>query len=116
MRDYLPIEDHGVIGDMHTVALVGTDGTSTGSARRGSTHPACSRAILDTDKGGRFRIAPADGGCNDKQLYLPDTNVLITRFLTPDGVGEVQDFMPIHASPPSRQRLVRRVHVRPRRR
>ena len=52
-------------------------------------------AILDADKGGRFQIAPRQRRPARKQLYLPDTNVLITRFLTADGVGEVQDFMPI---------------------
>jgi hypothetical protein len=50
-------------------------------------------AILDADHGGLFRIAPDRDGWRPKQLYLPDTNVLITRFLMPGGVGEVQDFM-----------------------
>jgi hypothetical protein len=50
-------------------------------------------AILDADHG-LFRIAPDCEGWSSKQLYLPDTHVLITRFLMPDGVGEVQDFMP----------------------
>ena len=58
-----------------------------------------------------YRLAPADEGWTSKQLYFPDTNVLITRFLTPDGVGEVEDFMPIAQTIDGghRQRLVRRV-------
>jgi GH15 family glucan-1,4-alpha-glucosidase len=68
-------------------------------------------SILDARRGGCYRLAPADEGWTSKQLYFPDTNVLITRFFTPEGVGEVEDFMPvgqlIHGG--HRQRLVRRV-------
>ena len=53
------------------------------------------RASWTTSRGGRFRIAPASDGAAHKQLYWPDTNVLITRFLSPDGVGEIDDFMPV---------------------
>ncbi len=62
-------------------------------------------------RGGYYRIAPAADGWTPKQLYFPDTNVLITRFLTHGGVGEVQDFMPVHNAPGSvfRHRLIRRV-------
>jgi GH15 family glucan-1,4-alpha-glucosidase len=49
--------------------------------------------------------SPARHESATRQLYLPDTNVLITRFLSPDGVGELQDFMPIGGE----QRLIRRV-------
>jgi GH15 family glucan-1,4-alpha-glucosidase len=55
--------------------------------------PSVFAAILDADHGGRFRIAPDRDGWSSKQRYLPDTNILITRFLMPDAVG-VQDFMP----------------------
>ena len=58
--------------------------------------------------GGYFRIAPAGGDYVSKQLYLPGTALLITRFMTPDGVGEVLDFMPvIEGEPTDRHRLVR---------
>ena len=62
-------------------------------------------------RGGCYRLAPADEGWTSKQLYFPDTNVLITRFLTPDGVGEVEDFMPVAQTIDGehRQRVVRRV-------
>jgi GH15 family glucan-1,4-alpha-glucosidase len=109
MRDYLPIEDHGIIGDLHTVALVGTDGTIDWFCPERFDSPSVFAAILDNEKGGHYRIAPAGGEHTTKQLYFPDTNVLITRFLTPDGVGEVQDFMAIHRDPDHRRRLIRRV-------
>ena len=108
---YLPIAEHGLIGDMHTVALVGTDGTIDWYCCPRFDSPSVFAAILDADHGGLFRIAPHCHGWSSKQLYLPDTNVLITRFLMPDGVGEVQDFMP----PPRtgeaahRHRIIRRV-------
>ena len=51
-------------------------------------------SLLDADRGGHFRITPDRDDYVSKQLYFPDTAILITRFLTPDGVGEVHDFMP----------------------
>ncbi len=62
-------------------------------------------ALLDDAKGGRFRIAPTCEGVTCKQLYWPDTNVLVTRFLSPSGVAEAVDFMPVGGE----QQLVRRV-------
>ena len=116
---YLPIAEHGLIGDMHTVALVGTDGTIDWYCCPRFDSPSVFAALLDADRGGRFRIAPASDGWTSKQLYLPDTNVLITRFLMPDGVAEVHDFMPPPRSGEAahRHRIVRRVlavrgHVR----
>jgi GH15 family glucan-1,4-alpha-glucosidase len=108
---YIPIAEHGVIGDLHTAALVGTDGTIDWYCCPHFDSPSVFSAILDRQKGGYYRIAPTVEDWTPKQLYFPDTNVLITRFLTRDGVGEVQDFMPIHQSPGnvSRHRLVRRV-------
>jgi GH15 family glucan-1,4-alpha-glucosidase len=105
----LPIAEHGVIGDLRTVALVGTDGTIDWYCCPRFDSPSVFGAILDRRKGGRYRIAPTLGIGTVKQLYLPDTNVLITRFLTPSGVGEVEDFMPVASLGSNRQRLVRRV-------
>jgi GH15 family glucan-1,4-alpha-glucosidase len=108
---YLPIAEHGLIGDLHTVALVGTDGTIDWYCCPRFDSPSVFAAILDADRGGLFRISPDCDGWSSKQLYLPDTNVLVTRFLMPEGVGEVQDFMP----PPRtgeamhRQRMIRRL-------
>src|ERR687897_3044548 len=92
---YLPIAEHGLIGDLHTVALVGTDGTIDWFCCPRFDSPSVFAAILDRKEGGRYRIAPALGIGTVKQLYFPDTNVLITRFPTPHGVGEVEDFMPV---------------------
>src|SRR5437868_6159005 len=91
MHDYLPIAEHGIIGDLHTVALVGTNGAIDWYCCPQFDSPSVFGAILDKARGGYYRIAPADDGWHAKQLYLPDTNVLITRFLTEVGVGEVQD-------------------------
>jgi GH15 family glucan-1,4-alpha-glucosidase len=109
---YLPIEEHGIIGDLHTAALVGVDGTIDWMCLPRFDSPSIFAAILDADKGGRFRIGPAVPGARTKQLYHPDTNVLITRFLTPDGVGEIVDFMPIASGHEThRHRLIRKVTV-----
>ena len=104
---YLPIESHGVIGDLHTVALVGVDGTIDWLCFPHFDSPSVFGSILDERKGGFFRIAAVSPDARRRQMYLPDTNVLVTRFLTPDGVGEVVDFMPIH---PSRQKPDREDH------
>lgn len=91
---YPPIEDHGIIGDMHSVALVATDGTINWCCLPHFDSPSLFAAILDADGGGHFRIGPPIAA-KCRQMYLPDTNVLVTRFLCEAGVGEVVDFMPI---------------------
>src|ERR1700675_413058 len=112
-NDYLPIAEHGIIGDLHSIALVGTDGRIDWYCCPRFDSPSVFGAILDKDKGGYYRIAPAEDGVSRKQLYFPDTNVLITRFLTQDGVGEVIDFMPVDRPGEllGRQRLIRRLRV-----
>ena len=93
---YLPIEDYAIIGNLYTVALVGKNGSIDWCCIPRFDAPSVFGALLDAEKGGFFRIAPPDTpGMERKQLYLPDTNILITRFLTVDGVGEIIDFMPI---------------------
>ncbi|HLI07393.1 MAG TPA: glycoside hydrolase family 15 protein [Ktedonobacteraceae bacterium] len=93
---YLPIDDYAVIGDLHTVALVGKNGSIDWCCIPRFDSPSVFGAILDAEKGGFFRISPPETpGMGYKQLYLPETNILITRFLTVDGVGEITDFMPI---------------------
>ena len=88
------IAEHGLIGDLHTAALVGTDGSIDWFCCPRFDSPSVFGALLDDEKGGRFRIRPTEGAYTTKQLYLPDTAVLITRFLSEAGVGEVVDFMP----------------------
>jgi GH15 family glucan-1,4-alpha-glucosidase len=108
--DYLPIAEHGIIGDLHSIALVGTDGRIDWYCCPSFDSASIFGAILDKDRGGFYRIAPVVDDWVPKQLYFPDTNVLITRFLTPGGVGEVQDFMPIGTGGAEhRHRLIRRV-------
>ena len=75
MGDYLPIEEHGVIGDLHTVALVGTDGTIDWYCPERFDSPSVFASILDAERGGRFRIEPVRDRRTTKQLYYPDTNV-----------------------------------------
>ena len=95
MDDYPLIADHGLIGDLQT-ARSGHHGrvASTGSARPGSTHPASSARCSTTTAAATSRCARPPSGYTSKQLYFPDTAILITRFMTEDGVGEVVDFMP----------------------
>jgi GH15 family glucan-1,4-alpha-glucosidase len=110
---YLPIESYGVVGDLHTVALCGMNGSIDWLCFPHFDSPSIFAAILDDERGGRFQIAPDDNGVTIKQLYLPDSNVLVTRFLSPDGVGEVTDLMPVEADADGvfRHRLMRAVSV-----
>ena len=113
MSDYPPIADHGLIGDLQTAALVATDGTIDWFCCPRFDSPSVFASLLDTERGGRFRIAPDVHDCVTKQLYFPDTACLITRFLTEDGVGEVLDFMPAIQSGEAtrRHRIVRAIRV-----
>jgi GH15 family glucan-1,4-alpha-glucosidase len=96
---YQPIEDYGIIGNMHTVALVGKNGSIDWYCHPDFDSPSVFGAILDDGKGGRYKISPkispGEDGVTNKQMYWPETNVLVTRFLSPEGVGEVIDFMPV---------------------
>jgi GH15 family glucan-1,4-alpha-glucosidase len=107
---YLPIEDHGIIGDLHTAALVGTDGTIDWLCLPRFDAPSVFASILDDERGGHFRVRPVEY-VHSHQLYLPDTNVLLTRFLSPDGVVELLDFMPLEDHRETRHDLVRDVRV-----
>ena len=89
---YLPIEDHGVIGDLHTVALVGVNGDIDWCCLPRFDSPSVFGALLDTQRAGRFTLTSSDA-VRTKQMYHPDTNVLLTRFLGVDSVAEVVDFM-----------------------
>lgn len=105
---YLPIEDHGVIGNLHTAALVGADGTIDWLCLPAFDSPSVFCSILDDEKGGRFSLKPTEYA-RSQQLYLPNTNVLLTRFLSPEGVVEVLDFMPVPEREDDRHRLIRNV-------
>jgi len=109
---YPNISDHGLIGDLQTAALVATDGTVDWFCCPRFDSPSVFASLLDADKGGYFRIAPDTADYVSRQLYFPDTAMLITRFMTQDGVGEVTDFMPIAGRQATdRHRLVRQLKV-----
>src|SRR4051812_9524664 len=106
---YQPIENHGIVGNMRTAALVGLDGSVDWLCLRRFDSPSVFGAILDAEKGGRFRIAPAAAGAlRQKQYYWPEPNVLVTRFLHADGI---EDYMPVGPGAGPDAQLVRRVRV-----
>ena len=110
---YLPIAEHGLIGDLHTAALVGSEGTIDWYCCPRFDSPSVFASILDAEKGGFWAVHPDHDDWLSRQLYLPDTNVLLTRFSSPEGVVELADFMPVAEQPSwsdeQRHRLVRRV-------
>ena len=108
---YQPIENYGVIGNLRTVALVGMDGSIDWLCLPYFDSASVFAAILDDQKGGHFQIAPATEQLRHKQFYWPDTNILITRFLHADGVGEIEDYMPVGGAGSVPDELVRRVRV-----
>jgi GH15 family glucan-1,4-alpha-glucosidase len=91
-EDYLPIEEHAIVGDLRTVALVGTNGTIDWYCPARFDAPSLFASLLDAERGGHFALS-CRTTAHPKQLYLPDTNILLTRFLATDAVGEVIDFM-----------------------
>jgi GH15 family glucan-1,4-alpha-glucosidase len=107
---YLPIEDHGIIGNLYTAALVGKDGSIDWLCLPAFDSPSVFCSILDDEKGGHFVLRPVEY-TRSQQLYLPDTNVLLTRFFSPEGLAETLDFMPIITRQGERHRLVRNVRV-----
>lgn len=106
---YQPIENYGIIGDLNTVALVGLNGSIDFLCFPHFDSPSIFAALLDEQKGGRFEISPQFAQMKTKQLYLPDTNILLTRFLSTEGVGEITDFMPVEESKGGGGELIRRV-------
>jgi len=112
MDRYPNIGDHGLIGDLQTAALVTTDGTLDWFCTPRFDSPSVFASLLDAGHGGYYKIVPDRDDYVSKQLYLPDTAILVTRFMTPDGVGEVHDFMPVTGEAATdRHRLVRTIRV-----
>jgi GH15 family glucan-1,4-alpha-glucosidase len=102
------IADHGLIGDLQTAALVTTDGSIDWFCCPRFDAPSVFGALLDDERGGHFRIRPAEIDYTTQQMYFPDSAVLVTRFFTEDGLGQVVDFMPPTGdSATPRHRLVR---------
>jgi GH15 family glucan-1,4-alpha-glucosidase len=113
MSTYPPIADHGVVGDLQTAALISTSGDIDWWCTPRFDSASLFASLLDQAKGGYCRLAvdrEAVPGVQVKQLYLADTAIVVTRFLAPDGVAEVIDFMPPDTSPtPSKQHQLVRV-------
>lgn len=93
--DYKPISDYGVIGDMHSAALSGADGSIDWLCFPRFDSPSVLAAVLDSGKGGRFRISPAGPQSRGEQRYLPNSNILATEFRAGSGRVVLTDFMPI---------------------
>ncbi len=111
---YLPIDDYAMVGDLYTVALVGKNGSIDWCCLPDFDSPSVFGALLDAGKGGYFRLAPAkQDGASTKQMYFPESNILVTRFLCHQGVGEITDFMPVKDPDDrtSEHHLVRAVHM-----
>jgi GH15 family glucan-1,4-alpha-glucosidase len=108
---FQPIENCGVIGNMRSIALVGMDGSIDFLCYPDFDSPTVFAALLDDDRGGCFQIHPRLADTRVRQLYLPDTNILLTRFLAEEGVAELTDYMPIAADAKQPNEIVRTVSV-----
>jgi GH15 family glucan-1,4-alpha-glucosidase len=106
-RSFPPIEDHGLVGDLNSVALVAKDGTVDFMCAPRFDSPPVFASLLAGERGGCFELAPELEGARLRQQYLPDTNLLVTRFMASDGLGEITDFMPL-GPPDTPRRLLRR--------
>ena len=102
----LRIEDYGLIGDMHTAALVGIDGSIDWLCLPRFDSSACFANLLGTEENGRWRIAPAGNVVAATRRYRPSTLVLETEFETADGVVRIIDCMPLRVSHPRIVRVV----------
>ena len=106
-----PIENYGVIGNMRSIALVGMHGSIDFLCYPAFDSPTVFAALLDDKKGGRFFLAPQLTNMRVRQLYLPDTNILLTRFLAEEGVAELTDYMPIGTKEEQPNEIIRMVQV-----
>src|SRR5215467_13814430 len=91
------IENHGVVGNMRSIALVDSNGSIDFLCYPDFDSPSVFAALIDDQQGGRFQIQPELNHHRTRQLYLPDTNILLTRFLADAGLVELTDYMPIGA-------------------
>jgi GH15 family glucan-1,4-alpha-glucosidase len=104
------IAEHGLIGDLQTAALITTGGSVDWLCLPRFDSPSVFGALLDDERGGHCRVSPTGVDHTSKQMYFPDTAVLVTRFFTESGLGQVVDFMPPAGDTATdRHRLVRMV-------
>jgi GH15 family glucan-1,4-alpha-glucosidase len=106
-----PIENYGAIGNMRSIALVGMNGSVDFLCYPDFDSPTVFAALLDDERGGRFQIEPQLKNRRVRQLYLPDTNILVTRFLAEEGVAELTDYMPIGNDGTEPNEIIRTVTV-----
>jgi GH15 family glucan-1,4-alpha-glucosidase len=93
-----PIADHGIIGDLATLALVAKDGAIDFMCWPNFDSPTIFAALLDPERGGVFELAPDIPDARVVQQYLPDTNVLLTRWMGEHASAELTDFMTVKDS------------------
>jgi GH15 family glucan-1,4-alpha-glucosidase len=108
---FRPIENYGVIGNMRSIALVGMDGSIDFLCYPKFDSPTVFAALLDDERGGCFQIQPQFNERRVRQLYLPETNILLTRFLAEDGLAELTDYMPLGGKEEQPNEIIRRVAV-----
>ena len=108
---FQPIENYGVIGNMQSIALVGMSGSIDFLCYPDFDSPTVFAALLDDQKGGQFEIRPQLSKMRVRQLYLPETNILLTRFLAEEGVAELTDYMPIKHDGKQPNEIIRTVSV-----
>jgi GH15 family glucan-1,4-alpha-glucosidase len=106
-----PIEAHGLIGNMRSAALVADTGCINFYCWPDFDSPSLFAGLLDTPDAGVFELAPELPDARRLQIYLPDSNILQTRWISEQAVVEVTDFMPIADNVDDTPRLVRRVKV-----
>lgn len=110
---YTDSQDHALIGNCRTAALVSISGTIASYCLPHFDSPSVFARILDKNHGGHFSIGSTTV-TTSKQQYLPSTNILLTKFLSDEGVGQISDFMPLPADKASDEFipwLVRKVEV-----
>src|SRR5215469_4775969 len=108
---FQPIENYGVIGNMRSLALVGMHGSIDFLCYPDFDSPTVFAALLDDKLGGKFQIEPLLNKSRVRQLYLPETNILLTRFLAEEGVAELTDYMPIETKGEVSNEIIRTVTV-----
>ena len=91
---YPPISDYALIGDCRGAGLVSKDGSLDWLCLPRFDSPSIFAALLDAERGGRFRIRPS-GEFSATRRYLPDTNILETTFTSPGGTVALRDLMPV---------------------
>jgi GH15 family glucan-1,4-alpha-glucosidase len=108
---FQPIENYGVIGNMRSIALVGMHGSIDFLCYPDFDSPSVFAALLDDKDGGCFQVQPQLTDMRIRQLYLPGTNILLTRFLAEEGVAELTDYMPIDQGNKQMNEIIRVVSV-----